>query len=237
MILHTEVSALFRSNGAKIVAEEHVFAENLKSIKALIFDWDGVFNEGWKGDNVLSPFSEVDSMGINMLRFALWLKYGIVPPVFIVTGLKNLSAQTIANREGFTALYLEVINKSKAVEHIEANYGILQKEMICFFDDILDIPMVKDCALRMFIHRKSNPLFERYVVENNLCDYITGTESGKPAIREACEFLLGMGGMYDETISKRISFSDEFKQFMNERKKIKPSLFRFNGIDIEAYQA
>lgn len=237
MILHTEVSDLFRSNGAKIVAEEYVFAENLKSIKALIFDWDGVFNEGWKGDNVLSPFSEVDSMGINMLRFALWLKSGFVPPVFIVTGLKNLSAQAIANREGFTALYLEVNNKSKAVEHIEANYGLTQKEMICFFDDILDIPMVKDCALRMFIHRKSNPLFERYVVENNLCDYVTGTESGKPAIREACEFLLGMGGMYDETISKRISFSDEFKQFMNERKEIKPSLFRFNGTDIETYQA
>jgi 3-deoxy-D-manno-octulosonate 8-phosphate phosphatase (KDO 8-P phosphatase) len=236
MILHTEVSDLFRSNGAKIVAEEYVFAENLKSIKALIFDWDGVFNEGWKGDNVLSPFSEVDSMGINMLRFALWLKSRIVPQVFIVTGLKNLSAQAIANREGFTALYLEVMNKSKAVEHIEANYGLTQKEMICFFDDILDIPMVKDCALRMFIHRKSNPLFERYVVENNLCDYVTGTESGKPAIREACEFLLGMGGMYDETISKRISFSDEFKQFMSERKEIKPSLFRFNGTDIEPYQ-
>jgi len=237
MIPNTTVSDLFRSNGAKIVAEESVFAENLKSIKALIFDWDGVFNEGWKGDNVLSPFSEVDSMGINMLRFALWLKSGSVPQVFIVTGLKNLSAQAIANREGFTALYLEVMNKSKAVEHIEENYKVTQKEMICFFDDILDIPMVKNCALRMFIHRKSNPLFERYVVENKLCDYVTGTESGKPAIREACEFLLGMGGMYDEAISKRISFSDEFKQFMSERKEIKPSLFRFNGTDIEPYQA
>ncbi len=237
MILHTEVADLFRSNGAKIVAEEYVFAENLKAIKALIFDWDGVFNEGWKGENVLSPFSEVDSMGINMLRFALWLKSGIVPPVFIVTGLHNISAQAIANREGFSGLYLEVKDKSKAIEHIESTFKIKPQEMVCFFDDILDIPMVRDCALRMFIHRKSNPLFEKFVIENQLCDYVTATESGKPAIREICEFLLGMGGMYDDTISKRISFSDEFQEFMKQRAELKPVLFRYNGTGIEPYKA
>lgn len=237
MILHTEIADIFRRNGAKIVAEEYLFAEKLKSVKALIFDWDGVFNEGWKGDNVVSPFSEVDSMGINMLRFALWLKSHVVPDVYIVTGLKNLSAQAIANREGFAALYLEVMDKSKAIEHIVATYGTKPEEMVCFFDDILDVPMVKDCGLRMFVHRKSNPLFEKFIIENNLCDYVTGTESGKPAIREACEFLLGMAGLYDETISKRISFSPEFIQFMAERKEIKPVLYRYSGGSIDLYQS
>jgi len=237
MILHTEVADLFRSNGAKIVSEEYVFAENFKIIKALIFDWDGVFNEGWKGDNVLSPFSEIDSMGINMLRFGLWLKTGSIPHVFIVTGLKNLSAQTISNREGFTALYLETIDKGKAIQHISNNFQIQPQEMVCFFDDILDIPMAKDCSLRMFIHRKSNPLFEKYVIENQFCDYVTASESGKTAIREICEFLLGMGGVFDDTISKRISFSAEFKEFMRLRKERHPVLYRFNGTEIEDYKA
>lgn len=225
MILHTEVADLFRSAGAKLIAEEYVFPERLEQIKALVFDWDGVFNEGWKGDGVQSPFNEVDAMGINMLRFGIWLKSGMVPHVFIITGLKNVSAQAIANREGFTALYLEMLNKGIAMQHIEERYGIAAKEMICFFDDVLDVPMAKDCALRMYIHRKSKLMFEKYLIDHQLCDYVTTSNSGEPAIREICEFLLGMAGIYDSTISKRIAFSQEFVTFMAERKERKPVLY------------
>ena len=235
MILHTEIAELFRSKGAKIISEEYIFAENLPKIKALIFDWDGVFNEGWKGDGVLSPFSEIDSMGINMLRFALWLKSGEIPKVFIVTGLKNLSAQAVANRESFSALYLECVNKTFAMEHIYKSFGIESSEMICFFDDILDVPMAKDCGLRMYVHRKSKLLFEKYLTENSLCDYVTMSESGEPAIREICEFLLGMGGMYNETIAQRIQFSDQYKEYLDQRKQSELQLFRFNGQEIVNY--
>jgi 3-deoxy-D-manno-octulosonate 8-phosphate phosphatase (KDO 8-P phosphatase) len=235
MILHTEVADLFRSKGAKTISEDYVFAEKLPQIKALLFDWDGVFNEGWKGDNVLSPFNEVDSMGINMLRFGLWLKSGVVPHVFIVTGLKNLSAQAIANRECFTALYLEVMNKAVALTHIEQQYGIDKSEMVCFFDDILDMPMAKECGLRMYIQGKSKLLFERYLTHHRLCDYVTANSSGEPAIREICEFLLGMGGLYEETISKRISFSAEFQQFMKQRKERVPVLYQYKENTIIPY--
>ena len=225
MILHTEVAELFRSVGAKLIAEDYVFPEKLEQVKALVFDWDGVFNEGWKGEGVQSPFSEIDAMGINMLRFGLWLKSGVVPHVFIITGLKNVSAQVIANREGFTALYLEMLNKSMAMRHISEQYQIEAKEMICFFDDVLDVPMAKDCALRMYIHRTSKLMFEKYLIDHQLCDYVTGSISGEPAIREICEFLLGMGGIYDSTISKRIAFSDEFKTFTNQKKERSPVVY------------
>lgn len=236
MILHTEVAELFRSHGAKIVAPEYVFAENLKQVKALIFDWDGVFNEGWKGEGVQSPFSEIDAMGINMLRFGLWLQSGVVPHVFVVTGLKNLSAQAIAQREGFTALYLEMLNKSLAMQHIADTYKITASEMVCFYDDILDIPMAKDCALRMYIQRTSKLLFEKYIVQNQLCDYVTASKSGEPAIREICEFLLGMSGWYDDTISKRIAFSKEFTDFTGQKKERSPVLYRPNGGEVEEFK-
>ncbi len=226
MILHTEVAQLYRAMGAKTISEEYVFSEKIDQIKALLFDWDGVFNDGWKGEQVASPFHEVDAMGINMLRFALWLKSGIVPHVFIVTGLHNISAKAIAQRESFSALYLEFINKKIALEHIEQHFSIQRQEMVCFFDDILDIPMAEECGLRMYIHRKSKMLFEKYVIHHQLCDYVTASQSGEPAIREICEFLLGMGGMYEETISKRIAFSSEFQEFMRQRKERSPVLFQ-----------
>ncbi|HAR19919.1 MAG TPA: phosphatase [Cytophagales bacterium] len=232
-----DTAELFRLNGAKIIADESIFLQKMAGVKALVFDWDGVFNEGWKGENVLSPFSEIDSMGINMLRFALWLKTGNLPHVFIVSGLKNLSAQVIAQREHFTALYLETLHKSNAIEHIFKHYGIHSKEMICFFDDILDVPMAKDCALRILIHRKSNPLFEQYAIENRICDYVTATESGKPAIRESCEFLLGITGWYDQTISKRIDFSSEYVDFLNHRKERIPVTYRYHENTIQEYKA
>ena len=40
-----------------------MLARQLHGIRALVFDWDGVFNDGWKDAQGGSPFSEVDSMG------------------------------------------------------------------------------------------------------------------------------------------------------------------------------
>jgi len=97
--------------------------------------------------------------------------------------------------------------------------------------------MAKDCALRILIHRKSNPLFEQYAIENRICDYVTATESGKPAIRESCEFLLGITGWYDQTISKRIDFSSEYVDFLNHRKERIPVTYRYHENTIQEYKA
>ena len=43
--------------------------DRLDKIKAFVFDWDGVFNNGAKDSEGASPFNEVDAMGTNLLRF------------------------------------------------------------------------------------------------------------------------------------------------------------------------
>jgi 3-deoxy-D-manno-octulosonate 8-phosphate phosphatase (KDO 8-P phosphatase) len=220
-----KTAQLFQNQGAEILRPFPYYKTHFPNIKAFLFDWDGVFNEGWKGEGVPNPFSEIDSMGINMLRFGIWLKTGHLPQVFIITGLKNLSAKTIANREGFTALYLEMKNKSVALEHIKATHSLEPENMVCFFDDVLDVPMAKDCAFRMFVNRPSNPLFKEYLLKNKLCDYVTACKSGESPIREACEFILGMAGGYDQTIAQRIAFSEEFQAFMSFRATIKPTVY------------
>ena len=55
-----------------------------RKVRAVLFDWDGVFNDGWKDLDGGSPFSEVGSMGVNMLRFALWLRNGVNPPSAVI---------------------------------------------------------------------------------------------------------------------------------------------------------
>jgi len=61
------------------------FQERLSKIKAYLFDWDGVFNDGVKTASGGSPFSEVDAMGTNMLRFGHWLKTGALPFDVLIT--------------------------------------------------------------------------------------------------------------------------------------------------------
>src|SRR5271170_3910119 len=93
------------------------FKDKLSKIKAYVFDWDGVFNNGVKTAQGGSPFSEVDAMGTNMLRFGHWLKYGELPCVGVITGEDNPTAQYLTEREKFHALYFKSTDKLIAFDH------------------------------------------------------------------------------------------------------------------------
>ena len=91
---------------------------SLQSIKAFVFDWDGVFNDGRKSSDSDSTFTEIDSMGINLLRFDYWLRKKKIPMIFIVTGMKNNSAIEFSKREHFDGIFLNIKNKREALESI-----------------------------------------------------------------------------------------------------------------------
>ena len=55
----------FTTNGLRTTAPEPELLRRLARTKAVLFDWDGVFNDGFKDAEGGSPFSEVGSMGVN----------------------------------------------------------------------------------------------------------------------------------------------------------------------------
>src|ERR1043166_618462 len=89
------------------ITPEKKVKEKLKHIKAILFDWDGVFNNGQKTSNGGSAFSEVDSMGTNLLRYSLYLRNGKMPVTAVISGEKNETAFYFCNREGFHASYFK----------------------------------------------------------------------------------------------------------------------------------
>ena len=218
-----EVLKIHKDNGAEIHAPINIFTNNIKIVKGIILDWDGVFTNGIKGENDHSGFSEIDAMGLNLLRFSLWNRVKIMPQIFIVTGMHNPSAVAFARRESLTAVYQGVKQKDKAIQHIKENFNTVPKELICVFDDVLDMAMAKDCALRFLVNRKSNPLFIKYVKNKKWCDYITSSNSGENPVREICEFLIGIGGNYEKTLDDRINFASNYTQYWEERKAIIPN--------------
>ncbi|MEZ4806970.1 MAG: hypothetical protein R2815_05780 [Flavobacteriales bacterium] len=81
----------YLSQGLRIARPEPELEHRLAAIKAVLFDWDGVFNNGFKDAEGGSPFSEVGSMGVNLLRFALWLRNGHLPKAAVIAGQHNPS--------------------------------------------------------------------------------------------------------------------------------------------------
>jgi 3-deoxy-D-manno-octulosonate 8-phosphate phosphatase (KDO 8-P phosphatase) len=193
---------------------------SLASIKAFVFDWDGVFNDGRKSSESDGTFSEIDSMGINLLRFDYWLRNKKIPLIFIITGLKNNSAIEFSKREHFDGIFLNFKNKEEALESICNNYKIVSNEIAYVFDDVLDIAVAKLSGLSFLVGRDSNPLFTDYIKQNSICNYISAFSGGNYAVREICELITGLSGDYNQAIELRIQFKGEYEQFLSLRNAI-----------------
>ena len=216
---------VFENNGAKFLDSESLLVSNLSRIKAFIFDWDGVFTNGEKDHDLQSHFNEVDSMGTNLLRFSFFLKRKQLPVTAIISGENNKAAFTFSTRECFNANYFKVANKTDATKHLCDTYGILATEIAYVFDDVLDLSVAKECGVRIFISRKANPMLNAYVLKNKLADYVTYSEGGDFAVRESCEMLMAAYGLFDEAITQRVNYSDNYLEYITMRRAVKTKHF------------
>ncbi len=220
-----EIEEMFQQNGGQFLSSAETISNKLSHIKAIIFDWDGVFNTGEKNSGGSSSFSEVDSMGTNLLRFSFFLKNAHLPSTAIISGEKNEDAFFLAKREHFNNSYFKIKHKIDAIRHF-CDVNFISPDQIAFFyDDVLDLSAAKHVGLRIFISRKSNPLFNQFVIENELADYITGAESGNFAVREACELLIGLNGNFNQVIQERMDYSKNYHQYIEKRNKEKTTFF------------
>jgi 3-deoxy-D-manno-octulosonate 8-phosphate phosphatase (KDO 8-P phosphatase) len=209
-----QIEQLFRGS---FLMEPAMIYDKLAKVKAYVFDWDGVFNNGEKNENGSSPYNEVDSMGINMLRFNHFLRTGQNPVVAVVSGEKNTAAFTLAKREHFHAVYYKVIDKKQALAHLCSAHNIQPHEVAFFFDDVLDLSIAGVCGLRIMVGNDCNPMLQNLVKEKNFADYITQNGGGNNGLRESLELLMGLTGRYDETILQRVNFSDDYKLYLDVR--------------------
>jgi 3-deoxy-D-manno-octulosonate 8-phosphate phosphatase (KDO 8-P phosphatase) len=216
----TSLTAIFTSIGGRFIAEPPMLANKVQQIKAFVFDWDGVFNDGTKNEQGSSNFSEVDSMGVNLLRFGWWLKNGSIPKTFIISGEKNELSFKLAKREHYDACYFKILNKIEALKHFMAQHNLQPHEVAFFFDDALDLSIAKACGVRVMVRHGGNPLFEKYVIDNQLVDYITGSLGGQFAVREGAELLLGLNNQHDAAITKRLEFRPDYEQYLSKRQQI-----------------
>jgi len=220
-----KIEDIFSTLGGKFVIPPSEMKNILKRVKCFLFDWDGVFHAGKKEENSIGGFSEIDSMGINLLRYGYWLINNELPYIGIITGEENEPAKNFAYREHFSSVYLGINDKRRALEHICDTIKITPNQMCCMFDDVNDISMSQDCGLKIQVRRDASPLFMCLSLDNKFCDYITAYTGGDSAIREVCELLLGLMGVYEKTVERRIRYDNTYMSYWEIRNKIIPKYF------------
>ncbi len=226
------IKGIYQDMGAEFVTSAEEIAQKLNNIKAFVFDWDGVFNNGEKNGGGSSSFNEIDSMGTNLLRFSYYLKNKQLPQTALISGEKNESAFFFAQREHFNASYFKIANKKWALDHFCNIYSIQPNQICYFFDDVLDLSIAQQAGLRILISRKASTLFTNYAKQHNLADYITANASGNFAVREACEMLMGINNSFNEVITSRMHYDEIYQQYILARNLPPTHFYTYNNRQI-----
>jgi 3-deoxy-D-manno-octulosonate 8-phosphate phosphatase (KDO 8-P phosphatase) len=212
--------AVFSRLGGTFVTPIGTLIERMRTIRGFVSDWDGVFNQGAKGEGAESTYSEPDSMGINLLRYALWRQHGELPIAALITGAENPSARSFALREHFHAVYFGSRNKTVAIEALCRTQRVSSDRLICVFDDVNDLGMAFACGIRVFVQRSASPLLREYVVRQGLCDYVTAHSPERHAVREVCELLLGLLGAFEAVVASRVAWDTSYAEYFAKRQAL-----------------
>lgn len=229
----TELENLYGVLGGKFIIPADEIRHKLQKIKAFVFDWDGVFNNGQKNASGGSCFSEVDSMGTNLMRFSHFLKYKELPRVAIISGEKNETAFHFSERECLHYSFFKIPHKLAALNLLCEKEKLKPEEVAYFFDDVLDLPIAEVCGLRILINQQANPLFVNYCKKHHLVDYLTASPGGNHAVREATELLMGLNDNFDEVITGRKNNSTEYQDYIQRRRMIKPDYYTLVNNNVE----
>jgi len=209
----------------KFITPFHEFQQKMQHIKAFVFDWDGVFNNAHKSYDGSSSFSEIDSLGITMMRFCYYLQHGKHAAVAVISGEQNKTALYFVQREHYNTIFYRIKDKKTALQFFCEQYHLQPSEILFVFDDVLDLSASAVAGVRIMVQHSSNLLLTDYTVKNNLVDYITANDGNNGALRETTELYMFANNNFSETIKQRVAFSEQYQNFLAQRNKIVPDFY------------
>jgi len=216
----TDLAEAFAALGGVFVSPPERLAEQAAACRGLVFDWDGVFNTGVKDSSGESPFSEADSMGLNLLRFGMWRAHGRLPVTAVITGEENAAVRRFAMREHLDVVCTGVKNKVAALDRLCAAHGVEPRQLAFVFDDANDLGVAARCGVRVLVRRDASPLLREHAVREGIVDYVTGAPSGANAVREAAELMLGLIGRFDDAVALRAAWDPAYVRYYEARQAI-----------------
>lgn len=190
---------------------------NFEDFDGLILDWDGVFTDGRKTATGDSSFSEIDLMGINLLRFGFYLQTGRMLRIAIVTGERNPTAEHVALREHIDHFIYYCRNKRDSIPILSEAWASKSSRWMFVFDDVLDFGLAKEVGLRAMVVRPQTAGSKKFAVDRKLVDVELPETCG---IRHYCEKILAQVGLFEHVLNHRIDWSTEYQLYWKQRNYI-----------------
>lgn len=164
---------------------------DIKEIKAIIFDIDGVLTDG----GII-----YDNTGLEIKRFNV--KDGqIISHLkrlgFLVGAITGRNSQVVKNRCEELKLdfhYHGSADKLVQYDKIKNDYNLLDENIAYIGDDIIDLPLLSRCGL------SATPNDAREYIKNHV-DYITPSKGGDGALRDFADYILEQQGLLAELIN------------------------------------
>jgi len=190
-------------------------------IKALILDWDGVWTNGRKRPDGQSDFSEHDTMGLNLLRFAHYAATGELLRVAIVTGERNPTAEFLVQREHFDDFIFYARDKTKAIPLLEARWGVPADQWGFVFDDVLDLGLAALVGRRAMVQWDFTKAIQDVAQAEGLVDEWIQPEG---AVRRWCEsYLIEMDWLHT-AVAERRAWSPRYQAYWALRNEVQPTI-------------
>ncbi len=166
--------------------------ENLKRIRLLLTDVDGVLTDGRvaklpDGDE-LKFFSIYDGLGIRLAQ-----RFGI--EIGFVSGRRSRQVAARAAELEVKLLLQGVADKVEAFESICRDKGLTAGEIGYVGDDLPDIRLLRKVGF------SAAPANAVAPVKNGV-DYVTVSRGGDGALREVVEVILRAQGKWDQVLSQ-----------------------------------
>lgn len=173
------------SNNVKIRAEK---------IKLLILDVDGVLSDGRiyfdNNGNELKSFNTLDGHGIKLLR-----KTGV--EVGIITGRTSKIVEKRALDLGISLLIQGREDKFVALQEMRQTFPTELDEIAFMGDDWPDLTVMTRVGLALSVCNAHWQVKE-------FSHWVSTTEGGRGAVREACDLLLTSQGNYQSALANYV---------------------------------
>lgn len=166
--------------------------QNLRQIRLLLLDVDGVLTDGSiiysDGDSETKVFNVKDGFGIKLVMSA-----GV--EVGLVTGRTSKALQRRCRDLGIQYIYDGVQQKARLLERIVLETGVDANHTAFIGDDLPDLPLMRRIGLAIAVA-------DAHERVRDYAAWVTAAPGGRGAVREVCDAILKARGDWDKVMEQ-----------------------------------
>jgi len=175
--------------------------KNLRAIKMLVLDVDGVLTDGTivvdEQGKESKFFSVLDGHGIKMWKRAgLWTAF--------LSGRKSGPTKQQADELKIDYCLEGCTDKAACIKELAKTSGVTLDEMAYIGDDLPDLPAMRLAGFRVAVANAVDEV-------KQAAEFITKCEGGQGAAREVIEYILKKTGKWGDLMQRYLADSSEHK--------------------------